>query len=188
MPNPMLERSPPRDLANRGQVIETKGKVSDFSRLVEIVEADLGEMDPSDRPGDWRQSPVAIRLRFGWADSEPDIPSLVGHLSTTVAAVCQRCLKPFELALESDLKLLLPAANVSPAGHEDYEVWEFDENNVSPADIVEEALIMALPFSARHESAENCRALDGNSQPGDSDTVAPFADLKSLMARAKDTK
>lgn len=185
MANLMLARCPPIDLANRGQVIETKGKVSDFSRLVEIVEADLSEINEGDRPENWRQSPVDIRLRFGWADGGSGNPTLVGQLSTTVAAICQRCLEPFELAVESDLKLLLSQTDSLPVEREGYEVWEYDENDVRLADIVEEALIMAMPLSALHESAEHCRALVEGRVTGDNDLVTPFADLASRMAKAK---
>ena len=91
----MLERALPRDLANRSQIIETKGKIEDFGRLVEVIETDLARLGDDGNLRKWRQNPVDIRLRFGWADSWPGIPALQGELSTMVAAVCQRCLEPF---------------------------------------------------------------------------------------------
>ncbi len=186
MVNPLLEHVPPKKRADLGQVIEIKGSVKDFSRLVEIVEADLSALPDAKIPQRWREAPVDIRLRFGWTEAQPGVPVLDGHVTTVVMAVCQRCLDPFELALHTDLKLLLPQPGVSLAECDGYEVWESDEQDVRPADIVEEALIMALPFSALHESSDACSMLIDDGQPDDRETVQPFADLRSRMAKAEE--
>ena len=81
------------------------------------------------------------------------------------------------------MKLLLPQSGMSLAEYEDFEVWEFDEQDVRPADIVEVALIMALPLSALHRP-DDCSAIPEPDQVDDSRTTRPFEDLKSLMARA----
>ena len=44
MANPLLDHASPGDLADRGQTFETEGKIQDFKRLLEIVEADLAEV------------------------------------------------------------------------------------------------------------------------------------------------
>jgi uncharacterized protein len=184
MANLMLEREPPEVLAGRGQVIETTIKISDFSRLSEIVAADLSELPDAKMPQQWRQVPVDITLRFGWNEARPGIPAVEGSVSTTVAAVCQRCLDPLELALDVELKLLLPQTGVSPAEIEGFEIWEFDEHEVRPADIIEEALIMALPFSALHETSDSCTRLSEVNPPGEGRKIRPFEDLQSLMVTA----
>ena len=46
MANPLLDRALPEELADRRQVFELKGKIEDFPRLVEIVEADLEMQRP----------------------------------------------------------------------------------------------------------------------------------------------
>jgi len=182
MANPLLEPVPPADLANIGQVIETKGKVEDFKRLTEIVDADLSALPEGSIPQKWRQASVDITLRFGWIDARPGIPALEGRVATRLAAVCQRCLGLLELSLGTEIKLLLPRSGVSPAECDGYEIWEFDENTVRPADVVEEALIMAMPLSALHESSDDCKAFFDAEQLDDSKTVRPFEDLRSLMA------
>jgi uncharacterized protein len=186
MANLMLECVPPAELANRGQVIEITNKISDFSRLSEIIVEDLGEASAAEIPSKWRQAPVDIKLRFGWEETHPGIPALEGGVTAQVALVCQRCLNPFELELDVGLKLLLPRTSESPTEHEGFEVWEFDENDVRPADIVEEALIMALPFSALHESSDDCTAISVDEKPDDSRKTRPFEDLQSLMAQANE--
>ena len=184
MVNLMLEREPPRKLAGRGQVIETTSKISDFSRVTDIIAADLRDLPDAKKPQQWRQVPVDITLRFGWIEDRPGIPVIEGHLSTTVAAICQRCLEPFEVRVDARLNLLLPQTGVSLAEYEGYEIWEFDENDVTPADIVEEALIMALPFSALHETSDDCSRFSEQSPSDESKKLRPFADLQSLMAKA----
>jgi uncharacterized metal-binding protein YceD (DUF177 family) len=80
------------------------------------------------------------------------------------------------------MKLLLPQSGTMPAECDGYEIWEFDENTVSPADIVEEALIMAMPLSALHASSDDCKAVFDDGHVDDGKTVRPFEDLRSLMA------
>lgn len=186
MTNPLLEHVLLKKRADIGQVIEIQGDILDFSRLVDVVEADLSALPEAKIPQQWRQAPVDIKLRFGWTEARPGIPVLDGHVATSVMAVCQRCLDPFELILKSELKLLLPQPGTSLVEFDGYEIWEYDEQDVRPADIVEEALIMAMPFSASHESSDDCSMLTDNGQPDDSKTVLPFADLKSLMTETEE--
>ena len=186
MANLMRERESPEALANRGQVIEIIGKIGDFKRLSEIIAADLSELPDAKIPQRWRQIPVAITLRFGRIEARPGIPALEGSVSTTVAAVCQRCLDPLDLALDVHLKLMLPQTGITPAEYEDYEIWEFDENKVGPADIVEEALIMALPFSALHKTSDDCVPIGEQSPDVENRKTRPFEDLQTLMARAEE--
>lgn len=184
MANLMLECEPPEELASRGQVIETTNKISDFSRLSEIIAADLSGLPDAKVARQWRQVPVDITLRFGWIEARPGIPALQASISTRVPAVCQRCLDPLELALDVELKLLLPQTGVSQDEYEGFEIWEFDEHEVRPVDIVEEALIMALPFSALHKSSDNCTRLSEVNPRGESRKIRPFEDLQSLMVKA----
>ena len=86
------------------------------------------------------------------------------------------------MLFRSAFKLLLPQSGTMPAACDGYEIWEIDENTVSPADIVEEALIMAMPLSALHVSSDDCVAFYDDGRVDDSKTVRPFEDLRSLMA------
>lgn len=182
MASPTLDRGSPTRLANCGQTIETKRIVGDFERLVDAVASELRLLPAAERPRQWRQAPVDIRLRYGWSDSQPGVPSLQGRIATRVAAVCQRCLEPFDLAITTELKLLLPAPDAPPVTSDEYEVWEFEDDAVSPHDIVEEALVMAMPFSPMHPSDDACAAARQDTEIGDNETLRPFADLRSLMA------
>ncbi len=185
MGNPLTDRAQPSQLAESEQVIEITGKLSDLGRLTEIVAADLASLPPAARPKKWRHAPIDIRLAFGWADACQQIPALEGQISARIDAVCQRCLEPFELSLNAQLKLLLPAPGGEATAFAEYEIWETAEDTVRPLDIVDEALIMAMPYSPAHDDFAMCGPLAEKLQPGETKTVRPFADLKSQM-RDKD--
>lgn len=181
MGNLLKDRTPPAELALNGQVFDLKEELSSFERLVAIVEEDFQTLSSGDAPLNWRQSPVAIRLRFDWADVRREYAAVEGSVATTIPAVCQRCMEPFGLALTMPLKLLFSDSDNTVTAGEQYEVWELDDEAVSPLDLVEEALIMALPLVALHGSGTECGAVDENDGPGSTETVRPFADLKSLL-------
>lgn len=181
MVNPLLERATPKAFAERGQVIEKKEKLELFPRLTESVAADLRRVVPDPSGDAWRQAPVAFRLAFGWADTEHDLPVLEGHAAVDMPAVCQRCLERFELPLATDFRLLFSG----PGGRADesleYEVWELEEPTVRPLDVLDEALVMALPFAAMHASEAECGPLAAQAKVEGEAAVRPFADLKSQL-------
>ncbi len=181
MANPLTDHARPAQLAASGQVIETKGKLSDFPLLREAVETNLAGLSPAARPKKWRHAPIDIRIAFGWADARRQLPALEGQISARIDAVCQRCLEPFELSLNAQLKLLLSILDGEATTLEEYEIWETAEDTVRPLDIVDEALIMAMPLSPAHDDFAQCGALARKWQPGEADTIRPFADLRSQM-------
>jgi len=187
MANPLLDHARPGDLADHGQAIEMEAKVQDFKRLLEIIEADLAALPAQLMPAQWRIEPVGIKLRFSWADDHRDIPALTGRVTANIASLCQRCLEPCEVAIETELNMVLlqqrQASKAAEHGFSDFEVWELDEDTIQPLDIVEEALIMALPLSPVHPSRDLCGPLADNVVQERSDIVRPFADLKSQMGK-----
>lgn len=181
MGNPLCDRARPQELAQRGQAFDFKGKISDFRRLVEVIEADLERLSGDELPREWQSAPVDIRLGFAWADSRREIPAVEGEISTDIAAVCQRCLEPFRLPLETTFRMLLMKSGEALSAPGDFEVWEIEGDAIRPIDIVEEALIMALPMSVMHASRELCGPLANNVSDDIEETVRPFDNLRSLM-------
>jgi uncharacterized protein len=182
MRNPLLDRSSPAELADLGQVLDKQVELQTFARLAEIVTGDLSSLTEEEIPQQWRQAPVAIRLAFGWADGGRRFPAVEGRVVARVPAVCQRCLRPLELSLDLDLKLLLAGAGEVAHATDDYELWEIDDATLRPLDILEEALIMAMPLSALHGPGESC-ATPAETVPTESaDRVRPFADLRSRIS------
>jgi uncharacterized protein len=183
MSNPLLDRVLPQELAERRQVIEFKGKVDDFERLREIVEADLGSIDLANRPRTWRDAPVETRLEFAWLDPNRGRPAATGEVRASVTAVCQRCLEAFVMPIDISIRIVFAdrAAADEALMESDAETWELDEDTVRPLDIVEESVIMALPLAPVHASSSECGPLAGSIAVSAPDKVRPFADLKTRM-------
>ncbi len=185
MANPLTDRARPEQLAANGQVLEAKGKLSDFERLREIVKADLASLASDRMPKKWRHAPIDIRLAFGWADARRQVPALEGQISARIDAVCQRCLEPFELSLNAQLKLLLQIPGGDATAFEEYEIWETADDTVRLLDIVDEALIIDMPLSPALDDSTLCGPLAKRLQSMEAKSVRPFADLRSQM-RDKD--
>lgn len=75
--------------------------------------------------------------------------------------------------------LLIPGGDATAL--EEYEIWETAEETVRPLDIVDEALIMAMPLSVAHEDTGDCGPLVKKLAAKESGRNRPFADLKSRM-------
>ncbi len=188
MAHSLRDRGSPRAFAESRQVIDFKGDLAEFRRLAGIVEKDLAILSAADRPACWRRTPVTLSLEFGFADQRETLPAVTGTVSVTLDAVCQRCLEPLRLPLEVALKLVLLEAGRDAQGFDDHEVWELAEDELTPLDLAEEALIMALPLSAAHPRAALCGPLAarvGNEGQGRGDRVRPFAGLKDRLDELK---
>jgi uncharacterized protein len=186
MGNPLRDRRTAAEWAAVAQVIDFNDKIGDFEQLSAIVEADLAALDAAKIPADWRESVVSGRIKFGFADAQRRLPVASCRVAVNVDVVCQRCLEAFELPLEVEAELLLLELDQEVDGYEEYEVWELEEPLLRPLDIVEELLIMALPFSAMHTESAACRALPAAEPDGIEDMTTPFAALREQMEEDKE--
>ena len=184
MGNPLRDRRTAAELASVKQVIEIASKISSFENLEGIVEADLAALESDKMPPEWRESVVHGRLEFGFADPDLRVPMVSGRATVEVAAVCQRCLEPFSLQLQIEPELLLLAVDEAVDGYDEFEVWALEEPRMCPQDVVEELLIMALPFSATHDSIADCKAFESpesSDDTGSEKLLRPFAALRTQM-------
>ena len=182
MGNPLRQRRTAAEWAAARQVIEIAEKIGDFDVLSSIVEADLAALDAATIPADWRESRIEGQLAFSFADAQETLPSVTCRVSAEVDAVCQRCLERFRLPLEAEAGLLLLELEQAADGYDEYEVWELEERLLRPQDIVEEMLIMALPFAAMHTDSASCRALSSPATSDAEEMTTPFAALREQMA------
>ena len=188
MGDPLRDRCLPRVLAENQQVIEISDEIGIFTRLVELVEGDLSALNSGKMSVSWRDRAVTGTMSFGFADAAKDAVALDLSVTAAVAAVCQRCLKPFEMPVATALKLLLGGPDETLEGRAGYEIWELSDDEVSPLEIVEEALIMALPFSAMHENTSDCVELGAtlvDAKCVDEEMTRPFASLRAQMDDGK---
>lgn len=182
MGNPLHERRTAAEWSAESQVIEITENTDVFEQLCAVMEADLAALDADKIPADWRDTQVTGRLEFGFADAQQLLPCVRCRVETSAHAVCQRCLEPFRLKLECETNLLLLGMEQEVDGFDDYEVWELEEKLLRPRDIVEELLIMAMPFSAMHTESAECRALSSDTEHGAEEMTTPFAALREQMA------
>lgn len=179
MASPLTVPATPAELADRQQVIETEENIESFPRLAAIIEAELATAPSA--LAKWQQFPVQITLRFGWAGGRREFVALTGKVEAQIAALCNRCLQPFEYPVREQLNLVLARPDEVGGAAPGYEIWELDDEWLRPADIVEETLIMALPLVARHEDDKSCQLKAGPAAAERNDVTRPFADLRSQM-------
>ena len=180
MANLLRDRRPAAEWASVAQVIEIEEKIGSFKGLAEVVAADLAALDPDKLPSDWREMIVSGELRFDFLDAERRVPAVTGSATAEVSAVCQRCLEPFQLTLAVDARLLLLEEQQTVDGYDGFEVWELEGNTLRPQDLLEELLIMALPFSAMHDNMAACKASSTKIDDAD-ELTRPFAALRARM-------
>ena len=182
MGDPLRIRRTAAKWAAAGQVIDVSQKLSGFERLGSVVEEDLAALGEDAIPSGWRDSTINVRLEFGFVDARDSVPMLQCKVSATVDAVCQRCLEVFRLPLEVEAKLLLLGLDETVEGYDEFEVWELTESTLQPLDIVEELLVMSMPFSAMHRESAACKALVA--PVADSEEMkTPFAALREQMTQ-----
>jgi uncharacterized metal-binding protein YceD (DUF177 family) len=182
MDNLLRDRRTPAELAACSQVIEIAEELGDLEHLAEIVQSDLDTLDPDKLPLNWRESPIVGQLLFGFADAQDGLPAVTGRVAVTIHAVCQRCLGVVEIPLEVELRLRLGGDAAGTEDDDRYETWELEEDTLRPLDLVEEALIMAIPLAAMHVDDAVCKQPAAIAEAV-RETTQPFAMLRSQMER-----
>ncbi len=180
MGDPLRDRRPVNELVRDSQTIEITEEISAFERLAAAVQADLEALEEGSDAGNWRETRVSGWLQFGHSDAHPGARVLEGQLDVELPATCQRCLGLMRLPVSTELAYELKGPDDVPeAGHEGLETWELDEALIRPIDIVDEALVMALPLVAAHD---DCVEVDASEQKAT--TTTPFASLRAQMEEA----
>lgn len=140
-----------------------------------------------------RRHPAGIvRYELHFAPEQEGRVRVTGRLGAELDATCQRCLQPFRLPLDVSVNLSVvdsppPAGDGgASAGHGASEPDEADADGLgSLADLVEEELLLAIPFLPRHELSE-CPAAGNEAarESGESESRRPFAGLREAMKGA----
>ncbi len=163
-------------LAARGTHLQQVVPVREFPRLSMLTESDGAE--------------AAIDLAFSFSDAamQPRVPLLDGRVEARLSLRCQRCLEPVAVPLACEFHLALldeeMAAEPVPPPYESVVRDEepHDRDGWDLMQLVEDELLLSLPFSPVHEEAEECERLTepyGSSENADRQT--PFAGLKDLI-------
>jgi len=118
-------------------------------------------------------------------------PRIVGNVSTDVSVVCQRCLQPMKLHVEDKIDLVLVTTDAqSKALPDRFDPWICGEDEqLSPADIIEEQLILAMPIVSMHERCVDVNKAQNLAIPNqigsESARKNPFAVLAGLKPRSE---
>ena len=150
------------EFASAGATQQGVLPLSGFERLRDVLASDVGE--------------VAYELK-GVRD-ERGRPSLRLRVRGMLQLRCQRCLVPFAFDVQAD-ELLVLAATQGEIDAEPADVESPDRvlagKDMAVADLVEDELILALPYAPRHQ---HCAA---EARIGEAATTRPFADLRDKL-------
>ena len=155
-----------REFAESGGLVEGSAALRGFARLCSLETL-------AERSG---------RIRY-YVEGCKDAQGRAGlqvRLSGSLRLTCQRCLEPMDFALSTDVWLGLAETQA-----------EIDAEPVTPdaperllaiqgmpvAELVEDELLLAMPYAPRHEKCRSGAAADASQ--GDS----PFGKLRALLAR-----
>jgi uncharacterized protein len=106
-------------------------------------------------------------------------PAASVRVETTLQLVCQRCLKPFALPVDSTSEIEFAESEESDPADPDDEVYVMDHGMISLKDLVEEELLLAVPVVPTHGAPETCGAPVAAAQT----MTRPFAALQDLLKK-----
>jgi uncharacterized protein len=152
------------EFATAGATQEGTLPISSFPRLQDLLVSDNGE---------------AAYTLIGVRD-ERGRPSLRLKVRATLSLRCQRCLGPLAHEVDTDEILVLAASQAEIDADPvtvDMPSRVVAEKEMALRDLVEDELILALPYAARHEDCE--------ARPEGHDRAAssPFAGLRGMIQR-----
>ncbi len=122
---------------------------------------------------------------------ERGLPVARVRVSAAPQLVCQRCLQPVAVPVQSDLNVLLVGSlERADALAPGCEAVVIEGGRVVPRDLVEEELLLGLPLVPRHEASDSCPEafeesgpVAATQPPPEPDKQTPFAGLAQLLRR-----
>ncbi len=156
------------EFASAGATQEGKLPLSSFPRLQDVLVSDAGD--------------VSYALR-GMRD-ERGRPSLRLSVRGALQLRCQRCLGALLHEVQAEPLLVLAASqaeiDADPPGV-DAPDGVLAGKEMAVRDLVEDELILSLPYAARHDECE--AHPEGSDSRTDRATRSPFAGLRGMMQR-----
>lgn len=130
--------------ADRGTVLRETLELDRLARLCGLLASNVGNVEA--------ELEFASR-RTGWVPGEL-------RFETRLVLTCQRCLEPLELRLEERVALaFVESATMEERLPEDRIAVVLEDERWSPAELLEDELIVSLPLVPRHESTMQCGSL-----------------------------
>lgn len=152
------------EFASAGATQQGAWRLSDFPRLRDVLATDAGE----------------VKYEIGGVRDERGRPALRLKVSGMLALRCQRCLEPMPFEVKTD-EILVLAATLAEIHAEPADAYAADRvvagKEMALRELIEDELILAVPYAPRHESCTAAGAQDG------AEKVSPFAGLRGLMRK-----
>jgi uncharacterized protein len=150
------------EFASAGATQQGVWPLSDFPRLRDALATDAGE----------------VAYEISGVRDERGRPGLRLKVRGTLRLRCQRCLEPMPFEVQTDETLVL-AATLAEIHAEPADAHAPDRvvagKEMALRELIEDELILAVPYAPRHESCTAAGARD------DAEKVSPFAGLRGLM-------
>jgi uncharacterized protein len=128
-------------LADREGVLSGELQLSKLTRLVGMLHSDAGSVRASLKFGQRRDGALEVELTY----------------TAAVVLTCQRCLEPFSHELAGRVNVVLADAESAPdTVPEGYEPFELADGRFSPAELIEDELIVSMPLAPKHEQLADC--------------------------------
>ena len=138
--------------------------VGDFPRLRDMLASGAGE----------------IRYEIEGVHDARGRPALRVRINGALQLRCQRCLEPLRFDVDTDETLVL-AATQAEIDAEPVDADSPDRllaaEEVKVRDLLEDELILALPYAPRHEGCEV------GAEGGDGEKISPFAGLRGMLRK-----
>lgn len=168
---PLPNRVDPRKLAERGIRISGETSLDKMPNLVQAL-ADQEGM-------------ISVDLQFNV--DEQRIRTVTGTAHGSVNMTCQRCLEPVKVAVEAEFNLGIAAGEESAKQlPRSYDPLIIEGEEIELLSMIEEELILSLPFDAYHEDCSVQTSFgDAEAVAEDSEKTNPFSVLAQLKADNK---
>src|SRR4051794_25599231 len=152
------------EFATAGATQEGTLSISSFPRLQEVLVSDQGE----------------AAYTLSGVRHERGRPSLRLKVRATLGLRCERCLRPLAHEVDTDEILVLAASQAEIDADPvtvDMPSRVVAGKEMAVRQLVEDELILALPYAARHEDCET------RPEGHDRAATSPFAGLRGMMQR-----
>jgi len=175
MLNKLPEWIDPINSVNHNKRFTGRVNQSRFKRLAEVVESTDGD--------------VAVQIDF-FFDKNLKLPAFVMQIDTSFKLQCQRSLSVFNCPVHSEVKgVVVESMALVEDLPSDVEVYELDEEKVSPYEWIEEELLLSVPMVPTKDDSSapefsGSAELDEQAREAKEDEVEqkpnPFAVLQGL--------
>ena len=179
------------DFARRGQVLKGAFSVHRLDRLLEgLPEQPIAELIETDGPP---AAPGIVRYVIEGRRTKDDVSELVVQIQANLVLECQRCLNELILPVNRQTVFQL-VRRESDLSDEDIEEEDFGQPEKivgSPkfdlCDLVEDELILDVPYVPRHEVCPETVDLDAQAEEeaGREEPPSPFAVLSQLKNKGQ---